>query len=66
MPVSNQKLTKMSEFLLNAKSNWKTTLGGIASILSVVASYWVPALVEPVSQTVAILAGLGLIAAKDK
>ena len=55
----------MSKFLLNAKSNWKTTLGGIASILSVVATFWVPGLVEPVAQVTAILAGLGLIAAKD-
>ena len=56
----------MSKFPLNAKSNWKTTLGGIASILSVVATFWVPGLVEPVAQVTAILAGLGLIAAKDK
>jgi hypothetical protein len=55
----------MKNIISSAKANWRTTLGGILSILSVVGTYWLPGIAEPVSQAVGILAGLGLIASKD-
>lgn len=49
-----------------SKSNWKTnTLGAIALVIGL-AQIWAPASYQPnINKTVAILTGVGLLAAKD-
>ena len=45
--------------------NWKTTLAGAAALLSVVAKIVVSGSIDWATDGPAILAGIGLIAAKD-
>jgi hypothetical protein len=45
--------------------NWKTSLAGIAAIAGVVTTTWLPEYADEVAKVVGILAGLGLLAAKD-
>ena len=58
----NQKPTQMKTYLLK---NWKTSLVGVFAILAVVTSTWLPQYRDELEAVVGVLAGLGLLAAKD-
>ena len=58
----NQKPTKMKTYLLK---NWKTSLVGVFAILAVITSTWLPQYRDELEAVVGVLAGLGLLAAKD-
>lgn len=45
--------------------NWKTSLAGLVAIAGVVTATWLPQYSDEVAKVVGILAGLGLLAAKD-
>lgn len=45
--------------------NWKTTLAGVFAIAGIVVSTWLPQYAPQLQQVSAVLAGMGLIAAKD-
>lgn len=45
--------------------NWKTTLAGIVTIAGVITATWLPQYADELAKATGILAGLGLIAAKD-
>ena len=45
--------------------NWKTSLVGVFAILAVVTSTWLPQYRDELEAVVGVLAGLGLLAAKD-
>lgn len=49
----------------NLLKNWKTSLAGIVAIAGVITSTWLPQYSDEVAKIVGILAGLGLLAAKD-
>lgn len=52
----------MKTYLLK---NWKTSLVGVFAILAVVTSTWFPQYRDELEAVVGVLAGLGLLAAKD-
>ena len=52
----------MKTYLLK---NWKTSLVGVFAILAVVTSTWLPQYRDELEAVVGVLAGLGLLAAKD-
>ena len=62
LSVSNQKPTQMKTYLIK---NWKTSLVGVFAILAVVTSTWLPQYRDELEAVVGVLAGLGLLAAKD-
>lgn len=63
LSVSNQKPPQiMKTYLLK---NWKTSLIGVFAILAVVTSTWLPQYRDELEAVVGVLAGLGLLAAKD-
>lgn len=45
--------------------NWKTSLAGLVAIAGVVTATWLPQYSDEVAKVVGMLAGLGLLAAKD-
>lgn len=52
----------MKAYLLK---NWKTSLVGVFAILAVVTSTWLPQYKDELETVAGVLAGLGLLAAKD-
>ena len=52
----------MKTYLLK---NWKTSLVGMFAILAVVTSTWLPQYKDELDAVVGVLAGLGLLVAKD-
>ena len=52
----------MKAYLLK---NWKTSLVGVFAILAVITSTWLPQYKDELETVAGILAGLGLLAAKD-
>lgn len=52
----------MKDYLLK---NWKTSLIGVFSIAAIVTSTWLPQYKDELESVAALLAGLGLLAAKD-
>ena len=45
--------------------NWKTTLIGLISIAGVITQTWLPQYADELAKVIGVLAGLGLIMAKD-
>jgi hypothetical protein len=52
----------MKAYLLK---NWKTSLVGVFAILAVITSTWLPQYKDELETVAGVLAGLGLLAAKD-
>lgn len=45
--------------------NWKTTLAGLVTIAGVITATWLPQYADELAKVIGVLAGLGLIVAKD-
>lgn len=45
--------------------NWKTTLAGLVTIAGVITTTWLPQYADELAKVIGVLAGLGLIVAKD-
>lgn len=56
---------KCFDIMNNILKNWKTSLAGIVAIAGVITTTWLPEYADEVAKVVGILAGLGLLAAKD-
>lgn len=66
--LKTEKLATEVEKDINSmnKSNWKTNLTGILTAVFALALLWAPAQYqEKIQATASILAGIGLVAAKD-